>query len=69
MFTRQPPYEGDSSVNDRSKPPVRTGCLKRVEWDGLWDVLVDCWSTDPLYRPTASELEASLRKIFQPHSE
>ena len=69
MFTRRPPYEVDSSVYDRSKPPMRTGRLKRVEWDELWNVLVDCWSADPLDRPTASELEASLRSILQPLSE
>ena len=69
MFTRRPPYEGESSASDRSKPPSRTGRLIRDEWNQLWDVLVVCWSTDPLDRPTASELEASLRDIFQRLSE
>ena len=64
MFARRPPYDGDSSAKDRSKLPSRTGRLKREEWNELWDVLVICWSPDPLDRPTASELEASLRKIF-----
>ena len=69
MFTRRPPYEGDSTANDRSKPPRRTGRLNREEWNKLWEVLVVCWSADPVDRPTASELEASLRKVFQPLSE
>ena len=69
MFTRRPPYEENSSPNDRLKPPMRTGRLKRVEWNELWDVLVVCWSADPLDRPTALELVASLRWIFQPLSE
>jgi hypothetical protein len=68
MFTRRPPYDGDSTANDRSKPPRRSGRLNRGEWDKLWEVLVDCWSKDPLDRPTASELEATLRMIFQPRS-
>jgi hypothetical protein len=38
----------------------------REEWNKLWEVLVVCWSTDPLDRPTASELEAMLRMILQP---
>ena len=66
MFTRRPPYEVDSSAEDRSKPPIRRGLLQREEWNELWDVLVVCWSPDPLERPTASELEAILRTIFQP---
>ena len=66
MFTRQPPYDGNSSANDRSKPPARIGLLMRKEWTKLWEILLVCWSTDPLDRPTASELEARLRKIFQP---
>ena len=41
----------------------------REEWTELWDILVACWSTDPLDRPTASELEERLRKIFQPDLE
>ena len=69
MFTRRPPYEEDSSPNDRSKPPMRKGRLNSVEWNELWEVLVVCWSADPLDRPTASELEASLRSILQPLSE
>ena len=68
MFTRRPPYEEDSSSEDRSKPPMRTGLLKPKVWNDLWDILVVCWSPDPLYRPTASELEANLRKILQPNS-
>ena len=66
MFTRQPPYEGNSNAIDRSKPPARIGLLMREEWNELWEILEDCWSTDPLDRPTASELEARLRKTFQP---
>lgn len=66
MFIRRPPYDGDSSAKNRSKPPSRTGRLNREEWDKLWEVLVTCWSADPLDRPTASELEASLLKIFKP---
>ena len=62
------PYEGDSYSKDRSKLPRRKGRLTREEWKELWEVLVVCWSPDPLDRPTASELEASLRKIYQPHS-
>ena len=69
MFTRRPPYEADSNAKDRSKPPRRRGLLRRQEWNELWDVLVVCWSPDPLDRPTASELEASLHLIFQPLSE
>ena len=69
MFTRRPPFEVDSCPNDRSKPPRRKGRLMREEWNNLWEVLVVCWSPDPLDRPTASELEARLRKIFQPPSE
>jgi len=69
MFTRRPPYEGDSTANDRSRPPRRTGRLNREEWNKLWEVLVVCWSADPVDRPTASELEASLRKVLQPLSE
>jgi hypothetical protein len=68
MFTRRPPYEGNSTANDRTKPPRRTGRLNIKEWNKLWEVLVVCWSTDPLERPTASELEARLRMIFQPSS-
>ena len=66
MFTRLPPYEGDSNASDRSKPPARIGLLMGEEWNKLWEILEDCWSTDPLDRPTASELEARLRKVFQP---
>ena len=66
MFTRQPPYEWNSSATDRSRPPARIGLLMREEWNKLWEILEDCWSTDPLDRPTASELEARLRKTFQP---
>ena len=66
MFTRQPPYGENSSAADRSKTPARIGLLIREEWTELWNILVFCWSTDPLDRPTASELEASLRNIFQP---
>ena len=66
MFTRQPPYGENSSAADRSKTPARIGLLVREEWTELWNILVFCWSTDPLDRPTASELEASLRNIFQP---
>ena len=69
MFTRQPPYEGNSSASNRSKPPARIGLLMKEEWNKLWEILEACWSTDPLDRPTASELEARLRKIFQPDSE
>ena len=69
MFTRQPPYEGNSSASDRSRPPARIGLMMREEWTELWDILVACWSTDPLDRPTASELEERLRKIFQPDLE
>ena len=69
MFTRRPPYEVDGSAEDRSKPPIRSGLLQREEWNELWDVLVVCWSPDPLDRLTASELEAILRKIYQPLSE
>ena len=65
MFTRQPPYEGNSNASDRSKPPARIGLLLREEWNNLWEILMVCWSTDPLYRPTSSELEARLRNIFQ----
>jgi hypothetical protein len=68
MFTRRPPYAEDSTANDRSKPPGRTGRLMREEWNKLWEILEVCWSTDPLDRPTASELEARLRMIFQPRS-
>ena len=66
MFTRRPPYEEDSSAEDRSKPPMRRGLLRREQWNELWDILVICWSPDPLDRPTASELEAILRRIYQP---
>ena len=69
MFIRQPPYEGNSSTKDRSKPPARIGLLMKEEWNKLWEILEACWSTDPLDRPTASELEARLRKIFQPGPE
>ena len=68
MFTRRPPHDVDSTANDRSKLPRRKGRLMREEWNKLWDVLVVCWSPDPLDRPTASELEANLRKIFQNES-
>ena len=68
MFTRRPPYEGDSCSKDRSNLPRRKGRLTREEWNELWEVLVVCWSPDPLDRPTASELEASLREIYQPLS-
>ena len=66
MFIRQPPYGENSSADDRSKPPTRIGLLIREEWNKLWEILEVCWSTDPLDRPTASELEASLHEIFQP---
>ena len=68
MFTRRPPHDVDSTADDRSKLPRRKGRLMREEWNKLWDVLVVCWSPDPLDRPTASELEANLRKIFQNES-
>ena len=64
MFTRRPPYDGDSSADERSKLPRRKGRLTRGEWNDLWDILVVCWSADPLDRPTASELEVALRNIF-----
>ena len=64
MFTRRPPYEIDSSADERSKPPRRKGRLMREEWDDLWVILVVCWSADPFDRPTASELEVALRNIF-----
>jgi hypothetical protein len=38
----------------------------RGEWNKLWEILEDCWSMDPLDRPTASKLEARLHMIFQP---
>ena len=63
MFTQQPPYEQDSSAKDRSKPPRRIGLLKREDWNELWEILVVCWSADPLDRPTASDLEARLAEI------
>jgi hypothetical protein len=69
MFTQQPPYEEDSNANDRSEPPKRIGRLMHKEWSKLWEILEECWSTDPLYRPTASDLVARLRIIFQPLSE
>jgi len=69
MFTRQPPYGENSNADDRSKPPARIGLLMREEWNKLWEILVVCWSTNPLDRPTATELEASLHEIFQPLSE
>ena len=63
MFTQQPPYEQDSSAKDRSKPPRRIGLLKREDWNELWEILMVCWSADPLDRPTASDLEARLSEI------
>ena len=63
MFTQRPPYDGDSSAKDRSKPPGRIGLLMREEWNDLWKILVLCWSADPLDRPTASDLEARLSEI------
>ena len=54
----------DSSADERSKPPRRKGRLAHGEWNDLWDILVVCWSADPLDRPTASELEVALRNIF-----
>ena len=63
MFTKKPPYEEGSSAKDRSKPPRRVGLLKHEDWNTLWEILVDCWSADPLERPTASDLEARLSEI------
>ena len=63
MFTQKPPYEKDSSAKDRSKPPRRIGLLKHEDWNKLWEILVDCWSADPLDRPTASDLESKLSEI------
>ena len=63
MFTQQPPFDGDSSAKDRSKPPRRIGLLKLEDWNKLWEILVVCWSADPLDRPTASDLEARLSEI------
>ena len=63
MFTQQPPYDGDSSAKDRSKPPRRIGLLRLEDWNKLWEILVVCWSADPLDRPTASDLEARLSEI------
>jgi hypothetical protein len=68
MFTQQPPYKGNSTANDRSKPPRRTGRLNLEEWNKLWEILEVCWSTYPLDRPSASALEAWLHTIFQPRS-
>ena len=60
MFTQQQPY--DSSAKDRSKPPGRIGPLKREDWNKLWEILVVCWSANPLDRPTASDLVARLHE-------
>jgi hypothetical protein len=64
---RPPPYDPyeRNSANDRSNPPRRIGRLNREEWNELWEVLVDCWSANPADRPTASELETRLCRIFQ----
>jgi len=64
MFTLRSPFDGESSAKDRSKPPGRIGRLMHKDWNKLWEILEVCWSTDPLDRPTASDLEARLRKIF-----
>jgi hypothetical protein len=64
MFNQRPPYEMDSAADDRSELPARIGRLMHKEWNKLWEILEVCWSTDPLDRPTASDLEARLRKIF-----
>ena len=60
IFTQQQPY--DSSAKDRSKPPGRIGPLKREDWNKLWEILVVCWSANPLDRPTASDLVARLHE-------
>ena len=60
MFTQQQPY--DSSAKDRSKPPGRIDPLKREDWNKLWEILVVCWSANPLDRPTASDLVARLHE-------
>ena len=64
MFNQRPPYDGDSTAEDRSKLPRRIGRLTHKDWNKLWEILEVCWSADPLDRPTASDLEARLRKIF-----
>ena len=64
MFTRRPPYDGDSTPNERSKPPRRKGHLMHKDWNKLWKILEVCWSADPSDRPTALELEVRLRNIF-----
>ena len=68
MFNHRSPYDWNSSAEDRSKLPRRIGRLMHKYWNKLWEILEVCWSADPLDRPTASDLEARLRKIFQPLS-